>query len=165
LNRIRKCLPLPQKTYILTKRLKTLEEVEKYFPSLMAFVDFTEQQIPRPDDNKRKKIFYLGKKKRHGIKNQMMVNNHRGSLGIEKDYPEQLFLLSYKKRYQLTLSQEEIESNTIHSKMRIVMEHIITRFKKYRIMSEIFRNRLRKYNKMSDIVAGLVNYRIMNQQN
>ena len=30
-------------------------------------------------------------------------------------------------------------------------------------MSDIFRNKLRKYDKVSDIVAGLVNYRIMNQ--
>ena len=30
-------------------------------------------------------------------------------------------------------------------------------------MSDIFRNRLRKYDRISDIVAGLVNYRIMNQ--
>jgi hypothetical protein len=39
--------------------------------------------------------------------------------------------------------------------------------KKYsRIMSDIFRNKLRKYNKISDVVvAGLINYRIMNQQN
>ena len=41
---VRKCLPIPQKTYGLTKRLKTLKEVEKYFPGLMAFVDCTEQQ-------------------------------------------------------------------------------------------------------------------------
>jgi DDE superfamily endonuclease len=34
-----------------------------------------EQQIPRPTDNKRKKIFYSGKKKKHTVKNQIMVNN------------------------------------------------------------------------------------------
>ena len=34
---------------------------------------------------------------------------------------------------------------------------------KYRIQSDIFKNKLRKYDKVSDIVAGLVNYRIMNQ--
>ncbi len=36
---VRKCLSIPQKTYDLTKRLKTLQEVEKYFPGLMAFID------------------------------------------------------------------------------------------------------------------------------
>lgn len=32
-------------------------------------------------------------------------------------------------------------------------------------MSDIFRNKLRKYNKVSDIVAGLVNYKILNYKN
>ena len=42
--------------YPITKRLKTpAEEVEKYFPGFLAFTDCTEQQIPRPVDNKRKK--------------------------------------------------------------------------------------------------------------
>ena len=41
----------------------------------MAFIDSTEQQIPRPMDKDRRKIFYSGKKKRHTIKNHLMVNN------------------------------------------------------------------------------------------
>ena len=72
---IRQCLPIPQKIYNITKRLKTSEEVETYFPGFLSFVDSTEQQIPRPVDNKRKKMFYSGKKKRHTVKNQIMVNN------------------------------------------------------------------------------------------
>ncbi len=74
---IRQCIPIPQKLYRITKRLKTLKEVkEKYFPGFLAFIDCTEQQIPRPIDNKRKKTFYSGKKKRYTIKTQLMVNNH-----------------------------------------------------------------------------------------
>jgi hypothetical protein len=60
--------------YKITKRLKTLEEVEKYFPGFLAFTDCTEQQIPRPIDKNRRKIFYSGKKKRHTVKNQLTVN-------------------------------------------------------------------------------------------
>jgi len=73
---IRNCLPIPQKLYNITKRLKTPHEVEKYFPGFIAFIDSTEQQIPRPTDNKRKTMFYSGKKKRHTLKMQFMVNNH-----------------------------------------------------------------------------------------
>ena len=72
---IRQCVPIPQKTYQITKRLKTPEEVEQYFPGFLAFIDCIEQQIPRPVDNKRKKMFYSGKKKKHAVKNQLMVNN------------------------------------------------------------------------------------------
>ncbi len=42
----------------------------------MAFTDCTEHQIPRsPIDNKKRKAYYSAKKKRHTIKNQLMVNN------------------------------------------------------------------------------------------
>ena len=198
---VRQCVPIPQKTYPITKRLKTPEEVEKYFPGLMAFTDCTEQQIQsRPVDKERRKMYYSGKKKKHTVKNQLTVNNrgyiihkatHKkgrrhdydvyknnhpvtpkqvvnvidlGYLGVETDFPEQLSALPCKKnRNQQCLSQEEKDYNVIHSKKRIVVEHTICRLKKYRIMNDIFRNKLRKYNRISDIVAGLVNYRIMNQ--
>ena len=60
---------------------------------------------------------------------------------------------------------EEKDYNKTHSKKRIVIEHTICKLKKYRIMSDVFRNKLRKFSKVSDIVSGLVNYRIMKQQN
>jgi hypothetical protein len=75
---IRKCLPIPQKIYRITKRLKTPEEVEQYFSGFIAFIDSTEQQVPRPVGNERRKLYFSGKKKRHTVKNQIMVNNHRG---------------------------------------------------------------------------------------
>ena len=140
---------------------------------------------------------YSGKKKRHTVKTQLMVNNHGiiihktdhkkgrrhdydiykknhplipkqvvsvfdlGYLGVEKDFPQQLSTLPYRKKRNLDLSEEEKEYNKNHSKKRIVIEHIICQMKKYMIMSHVFRNRLRKYNRVSDIVSGLVNYRIM----
>lgn len=53
---IRKCVPIPQKTCDITKRLKTPEEVEQYFPGFIAFTDCTEQQqIPKPEDKRRLK--------------------------------------------------------------------------------------------------------------
>jgi hypothetical protein len=197
---IRKCLPIPQETYYKTKRLQTPEEVEQCFPGFLAFIDSTEQQIPRPVDKQRKKRYYSGKKKRHTVKTQLMVNNrgyilhkvaHKsgkrhdyniykenhpvipkqvatvvdlGYHGMEKDFPEQLSVLPFKKKRNQDLSQEEKDYNINHSKKRIVVEHTISRLKKYRIMSDIFRNKLRKHNQVSDIVTGLVNYRILNQQ-
>ncbi len=40
---IRQCLPIPQKIYNITKRLKKPEEVEQYFPGFLSFIDCTEQ--------------------------------------------------------------------------------------------------------------------------
>jgi hypothetical protein len=72
---IRQCIPIPQKIYSMAKRLQTLEEVKHYFPGILSFINSTEQQIPRPVDNRRRKMYYSGKKKRHTVKTQLMVNN------------------------------------------------------------------------------------------
>jgi hypothetical protein len=42
---LKKCIPLPKKLYRHTKRLRTTEEVEHYFPGFKAFIDSTEQEI------------------------------------------------------------------------------------------------------------------------
>lgn len=66
---IRRCLPIPQKLYKVTsRRLYTKEDVEKYFPGFIAFTDCTEQPIPRPNNNRKKRLYYSGKKKKHTIK-------------------------------------------------------------------------------------------------
>ena len=73
---IRDCVPIPQKIYRITKRLRTPQEVEQYFPAgFLAFIDSTEQQIPRPVYKRRRDAYYSGKKKRHTIKKQIIVNN------------------------------------------------------------------------------------------
>ena len=104
-------------------------------------------------------------KENHPMTPKQVVNVFDlGYLGVEKDYPDQLSALPYrKKRNLLQLSKEQKEYNKSHSKKRIVIEHTICHLKKYKILSDIFRNKLRKYNKVSDIVSGLVNYRIINQ--
>jgi hypothetical protein len=50
--------------------MKTADKVEKYFPGFIAFTDCTEQQIPRPVNKRKRKIFYSGKRKKHTVKNQ-----------------------------------------------------------------------------------------------
>ena len=45
---VRECLPLPKKMQRLTRRLRTIEEVEEFFPGFKEFIDSTEQEIPRP---------------------------------------------------------------------------------------------------------------------
>ena len=71
---VKSCIPLPQKLYNITRRLRTVQEVELYFPGFKAFIDATEQEILIPEDKKRKKEYYSGKKKRHTVKTQLMVN-------------------------------------------------------------------------------------------
>lgn len=71
---VQRCIPLPKKVYKKTKKIGTLEELLKYYPELKAFIDATEQQIPRPKNRRKRKSHYSGKKKKHTVKIQLMVN-------------------------------------------------------------------------------------------
>ena len=74
---VKESLPLPEKIHKkLTRRLRTIDEVEEYFPGFKAFVDSTEQEIPRPKkDAKKRKTHYSGKKRKHTVKTQLTVNS------------------------------------------------------------------------------------------
>ena len=50
-----KCsIPIPTKKYADSKKLKTIQELQQFFPELIAITDGTEQQIPRPKDKRTK---------------------------------------------------------------------------------------------------------------
>jgi hypothetical protein len=61
--------------YKRTRRLRTIDEVEGYFPGFKAYVDSTKQEISRPKNRRRRKSYYSCKKKKHTIKTQSMVNS------------------------------------------------------------------------------------------
>lgn len=195
---VKECIPLPQKVYAMARRARTLEEVEKYFPGFRAFIDATEQEIPRPENKRRRKSFYSGKRKRHTAKTQLAVNSdgfivHKtdhvrgrkhdyalykeehpifpkevnqifdlGYKGIKNDFPGLNCTLPFKRaKGQKELPKEEKRFNRKLSRLRVVVEHTISRVKKFQIMGQEFRNRLKHYDLMTDIVSGLVNLRII----
>jgi hypothetical protein len=53
------CIPLPQKLYNLTRRLRTVQDVELYFPGFKVFIDSTEQEIQRPKNKIKEKKLLL----------------------------------------------------------------------------------------------------------
>jgi hypothetical protein len=67
-------LPLPGKIHQRARRLENLDDVEALFPGFKAFLDATEQEIPRPRDKVKRRTHYSGKKKRHTVKTQITVN-------------------------------------------------------------------------------------------
>jgi hypothetical protein len=194
---VKECIPLPKKMYNLARRARTIEEVEMYFPEFRAFIDTTEQEIPRPENRRRRRSYYSGKKKRHTVKTQYMVNgnglilhktghergrkhdyavykdkhpktpsqveNHfdLGYLGVKDDFPTIRSVLPIKKRRKRKLSKKQRRHNKGLARKRVVVEHTISRVKKFNIMGNRFRNRLKHYDDASDIVSGLVNFRIM----
>ena len=195
---IKLCVPLPKKLYKRTRRARTIDEVEEYFPGFKAFVDSTEQEIPRPKNKKRRKSYYSGRRKKHTVKTQYMVNSeglilHKtghergrihdyeifknkppliplqvenvldlGYVGVQNDFPTVKSVLPFRKsRKKSELSNEEKKYNRKHSKLRVIVEHTVSRIKKYGIMGTKFRNKLGRYDRASDIVSGLINFRIM----
>jgi transposase len=198
-------LPLPKKLHQKARRLRTLDEVEALFPGFKAFLDATEQEIPRPKDKGKRRTHYSGKKKKHTVKTQITVNREglivhktphaRGSRhdyalfkwrhprlpddvrlgvdlgydGIQNDYPMFNALVPFKRRSPgrgkrgvkaEELMGEQKAFNQRLSEERVVVEHTISRLKKFRIMAHRFRNRLKNYDAMTDIACGLVNLRI-----
>jgi DDE superfamily endonuclease len=200
---VKRCIPLPKKLYKRTRsRLRTIDEVEEYFPGFKAFIDATEQEIPRPKNKRKRKSYYSGKKKKHTVKTQYMVNSeglilHKtghdrgrihdyevfknkhpatppqvenvldlGYMGVKNDFPTVKSVLPlFRKKRKSELSDEEKRHNRKHSKLRIIVEHTVSRIKKFGIMGTKFRNRLRRYDNVSSIVSGLVNFRIMMRTN
>jgi hypothetical protein len=67
-------LPLPKKEQDKVRRLQTVDEVEAVFPGFKAFLDATEQEIPRPHGKRKQKTHYSGKRKKHTVKTQLTVN-------------------------------------------------------------------------------------------
>ncbi len=71
---VKLCIPLPEKMHKKIRRIGNMNELLKYFPEMKAFIDATEQKIPRPKNKKRRKNYYSGKKKKHTVKTQIMTN-------------------------------------------------------------------------------------------
>jgi hypothetical protein len=67
-------IPIPAKKYTDSKKLKTMQELQQFFPELIVITDGTEQPIPRPKNKKKRKTHYSGKKKKHTVQNQITIN-------------------------------------------------------------------------------------------
>jgi len=195
---IKSCIPIPEEMTKRTRRIGTIEELLELFPEMKAFIDTTEQEIPRPKNKRRRKNYYSGKKKKHTVKTQIMVNKkglilhktkHRsgkkhdydmfkkngpppippeveigvdlGYQGIEKDYPDMNVNIPVKKPKGKEFTKKQKRQNKKLRKERVIVEHTISKMKKFRIMGEEFRNRLTRYDRMTSIICGLVNFTVL----
>ena len=198
---VKGCIPVPEKIHKRTKKIGTIKELLEYYPEMKAFLDATEQEIPRPKNKRRRKSHYSGKKKKHTVKTQLIVNNngliihksdyHRGRehdytvwkktdpfipedvevgmdlgyQGMKDDFPNLKSHLPIKKPRGRRLSEEARRHNKKLGKERIIVEHVISRIKKFRIIGQEFRNRLKSYNTKTSIVTGLINFKLMMKNN
>ncbi|MGD8781767.1 MAG: transposase [Ignavibacteria bacterium] len=147
------------------------------------FIDATEQQIQRL--KKGQKNYYSGKKKKHTLKNQVIIDKKGKILSVSKSRPGKMhekklndktkaystkrvkkvgdlgyigiggMTLPKKKPKGKELTDEEKLYNIELSKKRIKVEHRIGKMKIFQILAQRFRNPLKNHSIIFKNVAGL----------
>ena len=80
-----------------SKKLKSIQELQQFFPELIAITDGTEQQIPRPKDKRKRNILtMLGKKKKHTVQNALITINLDGMIIHNSAHPHRDVTDHYK---------------------------------------------------------------------
>lgn len=88
-----------------------------------------------------------------------------GYQGIEGFLPDgsRIRLIQRARRnHPLTEAQKKL--NSLRSSVRICVEHVLSRIKKYRIAAEVYRGSESAYDAHMNLVAGLVNLRTLDQR-
>jgi hypothetical protein len=180
---IKNITPLLAKVFkVPTRRIEnklTEEEISYYL------IDATEQEINRPKKGQKK--YYSGKKKKHTIKNQIIINDKMKICSVTKSvegkkhdkklYDESRIYsieksslkgdLGYlgsagitipkKKPKKKELTEEEKNYNKEFSKERIKIEHVFGKMKIFQILTQRFRNPRQTHALIFKNIAGLYN--------
>ena len=83
----------------------------------------------------------------------------KGYMGIVKHYPQRVVAIPKKPSKHHPLTRSEKRRNRRLAKRRIVVEHAISRVKKYQVMGSKYRHRESDYDQVSRTVCGLANLR------
>jgi len=180
-------------------KITTVEELFARFPELTELIgDATEQPIQRPKKNSKQKKHYSGKKKRHTVKNQLVINKEKRIFDvsdtyaghvhdktimeiegtpdkipkhsklrvdnayqkIQKEYPDNNFILPEKANRWHKLTRKQRNNNKIKASKRIVIEHVISRLKVFKILAEKYRHNIAKHNRTFKNIAAIYNFRL-----
>lgn len=174
---VQKFLPVLEKALwrrvvLPERKVWSLEDLLKKYPEVKElFTDWTERPVNRPKKNKQQKRNYSWKKKRHTIKNTVVVNENREILFLwnteewkihdkklyDKENLWELNIDNYgdtwyiwwngiitpkKNSKKNPLTDEEKETNKIISSFRVVVENWICGIKRFWIVSQKLRNRI-----------------------
>ena len=71
---VRGSILIPQKMYAESKKIGTMQELERYFSEFCVMIDSSEQKIPRPKNRDKRQTHYSGKNRMHTVKSQYAVN-------------------------------------------------------------------------------------------
>lgn len=171
-----KIRPITETVFDLPVRNADLREEE----IMRLVVDATEQRTERRD----KGCGYSGKKKAHTIKTQIVVDDRGDIRHISPSVPgsihdKKLFdqsgvrlpdqacgdlgylgtniAVPFKSSKLHSLTKRQRCLNKLHSRKRIIVEHVFASLKTYRILADRFRGSLFNYHSYFLIVCGLRN--------
>ena len=103
--------------------------------------------------------------KREGTPDQVpRVAQHdldRGYDGAATDYPDHHVIVPVKKRRNhRRLTRAERRFNRTQARRRIIVEHVLSRLKKYQLLAQVYRHRISDYNRRFRNLAALTNFRL-----
>jgi hypothetical protein len=85
----------------------------------------------------------------------------RGYDGAPGEYPTAALLVPFKKRRNhRVLTRSESTFNRLQARQRMIVEHVLSRMKKYQLLAQVYRHRVSDYNRRFRNVAALVNFRL-----
>ena len=85
----------------------------------------------------------------------------RGYDGAATDYPDHHVLIPVKKRRNhQRLTRAERQFNRAQAQRRIIVEHVLSRLKKYQLLAQLYRHRIANYNRRFRNIAALTNFRL-----
>lgn len=86
----------------------------------------------------------------------------KGYDGIKNDFKEHKHIIQPIKRRRNSppLTKQQKHYNKAVSSARILVEHVISRVKKYEVMRDTYRNQLKNYDEDVRVVCSLINFRL-----
>jgi len=85
-----------------------------------------------------------------------------GYQGVQKDFPDLQAIIPHKRtRNGKPLTRLQKIQNKKQRKIRVVIEHTLSKLKKYQILHQIYRNSLQNYEATFGFVANIVNFRML----
>lgn len=85
-----------------------------------------------------------------------------GYQGVNKDYPDLDAVIPFKRtRKHKKLTRSEKIRNTKQRKIRVAVEHTLSRLKKYQALAQIYRHSLQNYGQTFRFIANIANFRML----
>lgn len=95
----------------------------------------------------------------HGVPEPTAVRVDRGYEGVESEYPDVRIEKPVKGRRAHRVTVLGKACNRMQNSLRVGVEHMIGRVKRFRMLSGVYRGRVLRYNDGMAVCAGLVNFR------